>query len=367
MTIPPSFEKINIVDASIDKHNPLYRKIVLLNVLLLTSAFLFFIFGLYYILVQSLYLMGSIELFSVLLILFSLHRLKKTSSVKLTTFIIITAIFSALLALVIFKKSEDFTLIWTIFVPISSILIYGTKKGLWLSASFYSVVFFLSYQGIDVWQNGAWNMGSYTRYVAASSFLTLIIYVFEMSLENAFSALEKIREQEQSYIEQLTKYSITDPLTSLYNRRYLDQAFYKNFQTANKSNSLYVFFILDLDYFKKYNDTYGHKKGDEVLVKISEILTTNMKRDSDCAFRLGGEEFACLIMAKDEANIFNLIEKVRQDIEDTKLITASFGVCIIDEFECENFDEMYKVADKFLYEAKDRGRNQIVGELTRLK
>ena len=122
-----------------------------------------------------------------------------------------------------------------------------------------------------------------------------------------------------------------------------------------------------LDYFKKYNDTYGHKAGDEVLVKVSKILTNDMRRDSDYAFRVGGEEFACLLLARNEERVFAFIEKVRQDIEETQLVTASFGVCIIDNFEYGDFDEMYRVADKFLYEAKDNGRNQVVGGIVKLK
>jgi diguanylate cyclase (GGDEF)-like protein len=194
-----------------------------------------------------------------------------------------------------------------------------------------------------------------------------MVYILELSLENAFNALEKKIEQEKSYIKKLTQFSITDPLTKLYNRRYLNEVFIKNFKVAEKNEYLYVFVILDLDYFKKYNDTYGHKEGDEVLVKVSKILTDNLRRDSDYAFRVGGEEFAYLILAKKEEYLFTFIEKVRQEIEDTKLITASFGVCIIDNYENNDFDEMYREADKFLYEAKDKGRNQVVGGIVKLK
>jgi diguanylate cyclase (GGDEF)-like protein len=361
------FKDINIINPSIDRYNPLYVKLVLLNIILVASGFLFFGFGLYYYFVQSLYLLGSVMLFSVTLMIYAIYRVKYKKNIKITTTIVITTVFSVLIAIVILKKAEHFTLIWTIFVPIATIFVYGTKKGLNFTIGFYSVVFILTYQGIDIWQNGAWNQLSFARYVLASILLTIVIYILEHSLEDAFKALQERIEQEKSYIEQLTQHAITDPLTKLYNRRYLDEIFSKNFQVAVKSNSLYVFVILDLDYFKNYNDTYGHKAGDDVLVKVSKILTNNMRRDSDYAFRVGGEEFACLILTKNAANMFTLIERVRQEIEDTKLITASFGVCIIDNFEHKNFDEMYKEADKFLYEAKDNGRNQVVGGIVKLK
>jgi diguanylate cyclase (GGDEF)-like protein len=306
-------------------------------------------------------------LFSSILILYAIYRVRYKDNITVTTTLVIITVFGVLLAIILLKKAEHFTLIWTIFVPIATIFIYGTKIGFRLTIGFYIVAFILTYQGIDIWQDGAWNQASYVRYVLASILLTTMIYILELSLENAFNALEERIEKEKSYIKQLTQYAITDPLTKLYNRRYLDEVFSKNFQVAAKSQYLYVFVVLDLDYFKNYNDTYGHKAGDEVLVKVSKILTNDMRRDSDYAFRVGGEEFACLLLARNEERVFSFIEKVRQDIEDTKLVTASFGVCIIDNFEYEDFDEMYRVADKFLYEAKDNGRNQIVGGLTKLK
>jgi diguanylate cyclase (GGDEF)-like protein len=324
-------------------------------------------FGLYYILVQSLYILGGVELFAFTIILYTIYIVRFKSNIEKTTAFIISAVFSVLIALVILKKAEHFTLIWTIFVPIATIFVYGTTKGVKFTMVFYAIVFFLAYQGIDVWQNGAWNIASFVRFVLASTLLTILISILELGLENAHIALEKKREQEKAYVEQLTQYSITDPLTKLYNRRHLNQIFSKNFQVAAKHNILYAFVMVDLDFFKQYNDKYGHKEGDEVLIKISKILSNNLKRDSDYAFRVGGEEFACLIIAKNEENIIKHINIIRQEIEETKLITASFGICIIDKFDYENFDDMYRFADKFLYEAKENGRNQVVCGLEVLK
>ena len=119
-------------------------------------------------------------------------------------------------------------------------------------------------------------------------------------------------------------------------------------------------------FFTSFVVVYGHHRGDEVLVEIAKILKKNMRRKADTAFRMGGEEFACLIMSDEESKIYALIEKVKKDIEDSNTVTASFGLCIIKSYEYENFDEMYKMADEFLYQAKERGRNQIVGEVVKL-
>jgi diguanylate cyclase (GGDEF)-like protein len=366
MNLLSFFKNATIVKPTIDKYKPLYIKIVVLNIILVSSAILFFSFGLFYIFVQSSYKIGIFELIATVFIIYALYRVRYKDNIKLTAVIVITAVFSVLLALVIFKKAEHLTIIWTIFVPLSTIFVYGTKQGLRMTVGFYAVVFTLAYYGIGVWQEGYWNHLDLIRYVVASTLLTIVIFVLENALEEAHEAIEERTKKEKAYIKQLTQYSITDPLTKLYNRRYLDEAFHKNFQVAQKSNSLFVFTILDLDFFKNYNDTHGHKEGDEVLIKVSNILNKNMQRDSDQAFRVGGEEFVCLMMAREEANVFAFIEKIRKDIEDTKLITASFGVCIIDSFELESLDEMYKIADKFLYEAKEKGRNQVLGGLTKL-
>jgi len=366
MNLLSIFKDISIVNPSFERHTPSYLKVVLLNIILVASGLLFLMFGFYYLFVQSLHILGSVMLFSAMLISYAIYRVRYKDNIVVTTTLVIVTVFGVLLAIILLKKAEHFTLIWTIFVPIATIFVYGTKQGLRMTVGFYAVVFTLAYYGIGVWQEGYWNHLDLIRYVVASTLLTIVIFVLENALEEAHEAIEERTKKEKAYIKQLTQYSITDPLTKLYNRRYLDEAFHKNFQVAQKSNSLFIFTILDLDFFKNYNDTHGHKEGDEVLIKVSNILNKNMQRDSDQAFRVGGEEFVCLMMAREEANVFAFIEKIRKDIEDTKLITASFGVCIIDSFELESLDEMYKIADKFLYEAKEKGRNQVLGGLTKL-
>jgi diguanylate cyclase (GGDEF)-like protein len=367
MKLLTSFEIINIVDASIDKFDPLYKKVAFFNILLMISASVFIVSGLYYIFISPSYIIGWIELFSAFLILIALYRTKNGHNIKLTMSFIVFTILGVALALIILRKSEDYTLIWTMFAPMTTIYLYGTKKGSLLCALFYAVVFYVTYQGVDIWQNGAWNMISYVRFVSANITLAICIYILESISEASFISLQEKRKQEKTYIDQLTYYSNTDSLTELYNRRYLDQIFSKNFKLAAKSNSLYVFAILNLDFFKRYNDTYGHKAGDKALIKISKILENNMKQNNDYAFRISGAEFACLMIAKNEASVFAIIEKTRQEIENTKLATASFGVCIIDKFDYEDFDEMYRMADIFIYEAKEKGKNQVVGDIVRLK
>jgi len=359
------FKNLLFSNIEVDKYSLEYRRTLLLDILSIAAFLLFFIFGFSYV-ISGNYKIGIIEIFASIMIAYALNNMRKTNKIELASSIIVYILFLALIALVSIKQASDFTLIWTIFMPLS-IFISGSKKGLILSLVFYVIIFYISYMGIDVWLNGMWNLQSYIRFVLASLFLTVVLYFLELSLENAFEILDKIRAEEKEHMKQLTELSITDTLTGLYNRRHLDELFHANVLKAKKHNDFFCFFILDLDHFKQYNDTYGHNKGDDVLVSVSNVLKNNMRRKSDTAFRMGGEEFSCLIMSDDESKIYALIEKIRLEIQELNTVTASFGLCIINNFEHEDFDEMYKIADKFLYEAKDRGRNQVVGELVKLE
>ena len=166
--------------------------------------------------------------------------------------------------------------------------------------------------------------------------------------------------------------SITDGLTSLYNRRYFNEIAQDTIYKTVRNNEVFAFLLLDIDNFKKYNDTYGHQEGDNVLINVASCLKKTFKRSDDIIFRLGGEEFGVLINSKTKDDVMLLAEYARANIESlqiehknnlpSKVITASFGTCIISTTYDENIhslDSIYKIADDALYEAKDNGRNQI--------
>tara|TARA_B100001063_G_scaffold243982_1_gene275752 strand:- start:2004 stop:3608 length:1605 start_codon:yes stop_codon:yes gene_type:complete len=170
--------------------------------------------------------------------------------------------------------------------------------------------------------------------------------------------------------------SITDGLTSLYNRRYFNDIAKSIIDKTVRSNEVFGFMLLDIDNFKKYNDSYGHQEGDNVLISISNSLKKSFKRSDDLIFRLGGEEFGILINAKKEEDILNLASKARKDIEDLSLehkenspsflVTASFGLVIISTNNLSvkhKLDYIYKKADDKLYKAKENGRNKIEYEI----
>jgi len=146
---------------------------------------------------------------------------------------------------------------------------------------------------------------------------------------------KKINKRKQK----LEKLSITDPLTKLFNRRYFDEIFDKEVSIARREKKLFCLMYFDIDNFKSYNDTYGHQMGDDVLTNISTILKSNMKRPSDYAFRMGGEEFAAIF-------------------------SASFGVVYVDFTKNTNTEvykkDLYKFVDDLLYKVKRKHKNRVI-------
>ena len=163
--------------------------------------------------------------------------------------------------------------------------------------------------------------------------------------------------------------SLHDELTKLYNRRHFNKVLHDEINRAKRDKKELSFMMLDVDYFKAYNDTYGHQEGDNVLCKISEVLQGYSKRAGDFAFRLGGEEFGILFseLSREESEAFaNIIRKSIEKLKIphsgslvSKVITVSIGLLTIPFDTKLTENEIYKKADDLLYKAKESGRNKV--------
>lgn len=157
--------------------------------------------------------------------------------------------------------------------------------------------------------------------------------------------------------------SVTDQLTQLHNRRYLENNFQKEIKRSKRTKESFCVIMLDIDHFKEVNDSYGHDVGDRVLIAISGTVSAHL-RETDILGRWGGEEFLiiCPHTSNDEA--FRFAEKLKTEIETLAIETVghktcSFGVAEFDIAE-EGFNEVLKRADEALYDAKSNGRNCVV-------
>lgn len=157
--------------------------------------------------------------------------------------------------------------------------------------------------------------------------------------------------------------SITDQLTQLHNRMYLENSFAKEMKRAKRYNHSFAVIMLDIDHFKEVNDTFGHDMGDNVLVTIAKVLSEHI-RETDILGRWGGEEFLIISPHTNSKEAYALAEKLRVAIETCPIDvighkSCSFGVSVFD-LQDETFKEVVKHADEALYIAKNSGRNCVV-------
>jgi len=198
----------------------------------------------------------------------------------------------------------------------------------------------------------------------ASDFLNKPIITEEffarMSNHLNLRRLQKELVQKQG---ELAALAFTDGLTALFNRAYFDQTLKKEIDRGRRSKSSVGLLIIDLDFFKKVNDTYGHEIGDAVLRETAEVIK-NQIRNYDIACRYGGEEFAVILPGADHSNVITVAERIRTHCEKQLFSekgirqTMSIGATVFSEISTE--DTIISDADKALYSAKHSGRNRTI-------
>jgi diguanylate cyclase (GGDEF)-like protein len=160
--------------------------------------------------------------------------------------------------------------------------------------------------------------------------------------------------------------SLTDELTSLYNRRYLKKKMEQELNRAIQGDNKLAILVIDIDYFKNYNDNYGHLQGDQVLMRLGKILLTVLD-SSAMAFRYGGEEFVVLLPKYHHDDAAAIAESIRSNFQEEEFIpaahslvqvTVSIGLTTLQPNDTA--EELFQRADKALYKAKTLGRNQVV-------
>lgn len=216
-----------------------------------------------------------------------------------------------------------------------------------------------------------------TVYSTAVLLLLIIIAVFgwrligqiELRLVAEDRALQVMGELHQAN-QRLEQLAHQDGLTGLANRRHLDTTLAAEFRRAARSGSALSLIMIDVDFFKQYNDLYGHQAGDECLRRIAGVLKERQRRPGDLAARYGGEEMVMLLPETDAAGAMQVAEKIRADIQALDLphrgnprgvVTASAGVCAMELLPPDErtVQDLLGRADAALYDAKHGGRNQV--------
>lgn len=167
--------------------------------------------------------------------------------------------------------------------------------------------------------------------------------------------------------EILAHASRLDGLTNLPNRRYYDEVLEKEWKRVIRSDGCVSLLMIDIDQFKKYNDTYGHLEGDKCLQKVARCLETSVERSTDFVARYGGEEFSVILPETNETGALKVAERIRKKVELLQIenknslvkniLTVSVGVATMYPTKDDHWKELIRKADKALYKAKSSGRN----------
>jgi diguanylate cyclase (GGDEF)-like protein len=216
------------------------------------------------------------------------------------------------------------------------------------------------------WDKPVWRSAIF---LSAFLLLTLLVWWRIQTLKNRSVALAKIVEEKtkdlEDVVEKLTQLSSQDSLTGLKNRRYFTSRAHEAWDSYERYAQAFSLLIVDIDWFKRINDTYGHHVGDLILVKIAELLRTNL-RNSDVICRWGGEEFLILLPELNVHECYWVGEKLRKAVEKTSFhceghdVNVTITAGIADIRESDSVEQCIHAADKRLYRGKVEGRNAVV-------
>jgi diguanylate cyclase len=265
-------------------------------------------------------------------------------------------------------------------------MVGGVIMGIGIAAMHYTAMQAVSYS----YDNMAFSVAHTVRVTALGELSVTVVAAFILIAALATSALEKKRfrrlqdahkdlatsQEELLRIQQqlrdanalLSELSIRDGLTGLYNRRHFDTVIDTEWRRAVRSGNPVSLLMLDLDCFKKLNDTYGHQRGDECLREIASLLEVQPHRAHDIVARYGGEEFAILLPGATLSGAVKLAESIRRAVREmrfensgsaTGFVTISIGVCSHTPRVGEECDTLVREADIALYGAKQLGRNRV--------
>lgn len=191
--------------------------------------------------------------------------------------------------------------------------------------------------------------------------VAIVGFIFDISER------KRLSEEAERLKKELERLSHHDDLTGLANRRLLDETYANEFGRSKRYGSDFSILFLDIDLFKKYNDTYGHQKGDSCIKIVADLLKETIRRPTDLVARYGGEEYMILLPATNNEEAVQLAENCRKAIyshqiphetsADYKFVTVSIGVQTMSSEHTAK--SLIECADKALYKAKRNGRNRV--------
>jgi diguanylate cyclase (GGDEF)-like protein len=251
-------------------------------------------------------------------------------------------------------------------LPIFSSILFFNHRLIWLSFTLQVVVFFLLLTVDHSFRTylSAFDIVAIPTFLIMSTFIALII---QASGRNLLLDLYKTQRAQQELMISnaiISKMSMTDGLTKLYNHLSFQNFYEKAFEYAEQGAVIHLA-LVDIDNFKRINDNYGHQFGDKILESISQIITKHITAN-DIAARYGGEEFAILLFEHSFEEAYQMVENIRHEVEKLTYyekmqnVSVTVSIGLKSYTEEINKDVFFQEADDYLYQAKRSGKNKIV-------
>ena len=352
----------------------LFRSLPVFNILLFLGVGLLVIFGSESLIGGDKFWGGMDIVISLALVLFYFST--KQLGLKKIYGHIILSVFYIFFILIGVTGGTGYGYLWVFFFPIAATFLVGPKKGLIWS---FSLILIIVASSIT-WGSETGSIKRYDnifliKYFASYFVVIVFSTVTEMTILYTYKkfnetnkTLEDIITTLEEHKSELKEQALHDGLTSLYNRRYFNEAISTWGLQALRHKSPTAIIMIDIDYFKKYNDFFGHLKGDDVLKRVAVALKYSIRRESDMLFRYGGEEFVILLTKTNKESVVRIANSIINNVRNCNIVhpksaigvvTVSVGVSFWGSDNNKlDINELLEDADKALYISKREGRNR---------
>jgi diguanylate cyclase (GGDEF)-like protein len=288
--------------------------------------------------------------------------LKKYNKLNLSSFIIIYSLYILMFYLVFTGGVEQTGPLWIFIVAPVSVYVLGLSYGLVNLLFFISVVAIIMFSPIEMPQYATYSTEFKVRLILSFLTTTFLSALYEYSRMLSYNSALKLGKKYQQL-------ALSDPLTTLANRRNALTILQQEKSRVSRNNESLSVLLCDLDHFKMVNDKYGHNCGDIVLTELAQVFKQSV-RQQDCVARWGGEEFLFILPQTSAEQAFIIAEKIRTNVQHHKVLfhkqeislTISMGISQLTDNQ--TIDELINNADRYLYQAKKNGRNQVYPQQT---
>ncbi|SEO82506.1 GGDEF domain-containing protein [Aquisalimonas asiatica] len=300
---------------------------------------------------RGVYPLAAVELAIGLFSLWLFFWITRSPAPERWLLIYLVLFFSTMMLAIATPAASATVFVWVFLIPLISHLLLGRKRGLIIAVVFLALSAAIYFYRVH-------DQPQLMTALAIANVVLCALVLMALSF-----AYEHAREKTE---QQLQALATTDSLTGLPNRAALQPVLARTHAQAARDGTRFALLSMDLDHFKALNDQQGHEAGDRALVAFAELLRARL-RASDMPCRWGGEEFQVLVSGTDRDGAVRIAEEIREALESTSLaqteagaqVTVSIGIAVYPD-DGRAIPDLLLTADRRLYQAKSRGRNQVV-------